>query len=615
MLEPRRLAFVTLLAFLAMAAPASRATLGEGPPAPVRLDTGWEIKFDPDEAGRDGGWQSGRWDEDWEDVSVPHVFNPKPIDDQFLGTNAWYRLRLRTPLTPPGFSWQLRFEGVRRDAVVWLNGRRIGSHSGQFEPFTLPADGLRRPGQPNDLVVRVSNIRSEEEREGWWNWGGITRPVVLEPVGRVEWQDLGVLSDVDCEEDAGCRPLVRADGWLVNHTREPVDVELAVRLASPAGDLSQRTFAVADLAPGERRRVGFPVAVEGEPQLWSPVEPNLYAAQATVELDGELQQVEERRVGLRYVRVRDGRLFLNGNELQLRGASIQEDVPGRGPALREEDIETIVGDLEALGANVTRAQYPLDERLLERLDEEGILVWSQAPVYHEDVALQTEEGRRTALDKLRATVLVARNHPSVLTHSVANELSPYADQLPGTRDFLARAAVLARDLDDTVPAALDLLSYPNIPRQEVYDAFGVLGINSYYGWYDGKEGAQSTADFDDLAPFLRSMREKYPRQAQIITEFGAESTFSGPSNVKETFEFQADYVRDHLGVVADMPWLAGAIYWTAREFYVKPDWDGGAERDVPRDALHNKGLITYDGEPKPAFDVAREIFEATPVYR
>ena len=615
MLEPRRLVFVTLLAFLAMAAPASRATLGDGPPAPVRLDTGWEVKFDPDDAGLDGGWESGRWEEDWTDVSVPHVFNPTPVDDQFLGTIAWYRLRLRTPLAPAGFSWALRFEGVRREAAVWLNGRRIGTHAGQFEPFTLPAEGMRRPGRLNDLVVRVSNLRSEEEREGWWNWGGITRPVVLEPVGEVEWQDLGILSDVDCDGE-DCRPLVRADGWLVNHTQAPQDAELTVRLASPSGELSERTFAVDGLAPGERRRVGFPVEIEGDPELWSPVDPDLYGAQATVEAAGELQQVEQRRVGLRYVRVRDGRLFLNGNELQLRGASIQEDVPGRGPALRDEDIETIIGDLQRLRANVTRAQYPLDERLLNRLDEEGILVWSQAPVYHEDVALETEAGRRAALAKLRATVLVARNHPSVLTHSVANELSPYADTLPGTRDFLERAAVETRDLDDTVPAALDLLSYPNIPRQEVYDAFGLLGINSYYGWYDGKEGAQSTADFDDLAPFLRYMRETYPRQAQIITEFGAESTFSGPADVKETFEFQADYVRRHLEVVSDMPWLAGAIYWTAREFYVKPDWDGGARREgVERDALHNKGLITYDGDPKPAFDVAREIFSATPVFR
>jgi beta-galactosidase/beta-glucuronidase len=614
LLDPRRLAFVTLLAFLAMAAAASKATLGDGPPVAVQLDTGWEIKFDPQDAGLDGGWESGRWEEDWQDVTVPHVFNAKPIDDQFLGTIAWYRMHLRTPLTPAGFSWALRFAGVRRDATVWLNGRRLGEHSAQFEPFTLPAEGLRPAGQENDLVVRVSNVRSEEEREGWWNWGGITRPVTLQPVGRVEWQDLGILSDVDCSGD-DCSAVARTDGWVVNTTDKPVDARLAVQLTSPDGDVTEKETTVDDLAPGERRRVGFEVGVD-DPMLWSPVTPNLYAAQATVSIGDEVQQIEDRRIGLRFVRVRDGRLFLNGNELQLRGASIQEDVPGRGPALRSEDIETIVGDLEDLHANVTRAQYPLDERLLSRLDEEGILVWSQSPVYHEDVALQEESGRKAALAKVRATVLEARNHPSVLTHSVANELSPYADSMPGTRDFLERAAAEVRDLDPTVPAALDLLSYPNIPRQEVYDAFGLLGINSYYGWYGGKEGTpQSTEDFDDLSPFLDYMHDTYPRQAQIITEFGAESTYDGPADEKETYAFQTDYLKKNLDVVASKDWLAGAIYWTAREFYVKPDWDGGANRDVPRDALHNKGLIKYDGTPKPAADLARDEFESTPVYR
>ena len=213
-------------------------------------------------------------------------------------------------------------------------------------------------------------------------------------------------------------------------------------------------------------------------------------------------------------------------------------------------------------------------------------------------------------------MLEDRDHPSVLTHSVANELSPVADTMPGTRNFLLRAARLTRDLDDTVPAALDLLTYPNLPRQDVYDAFGLLGLNSYYGWYDGKDGAQSTARLSSLSPFLARQRRLYPRQAQIITEFGAEATYSGPAARKQTYEFQANYVRDTLRIAERYPWLAGAIYWTAREFYVKPNWDGGA--NIPsedRDALHNKGLLRYDGTPKPAFDAAKKLFSRTPVYR
>ena len=61
--------------------------------------------------------------------------------------------------------------------------------------------------------------------------------------------------------------------------------------------------------------------------------------------------------------------------------------------------------------------------------------------------------------------------------------------------------------------------------------------------------------------------------------------------------------------------MAGAIYWTAREFAVKPDWDGGADPEGQRDAIHNKALISYDGKAKPAFETAKDGFEATPLYR
>lgn len=615
-MSPRRLAVITLLAFLAMAAPASRAELSIVPPPAANLATGWEIKYDPGNVGIEQRWETGRFDKDWRDVEVPHVFNAKPIDNQFLGTIAWYRMKLPTPVTPAGFSWALRFEGVRRRATVYLNGRRVGGSQKAYEPFTVPLPRLRRDGRPNELVIRVSSLRTPQLREGWWNWGGLTRPVVLEPIGRVMWDDLGILSDVRCVNGKQCRPIARADGWVTSHAATTTDAKLRVALTAPDGTVSEAGTTVKGLKPGERRRVRFPIDVGGRPQLWSPVHPNLYAARSTVSVGDGVTMVDDRRVGLRFVRVRGGRLYLNGHLLQLRGASIQEDLPGRGPALRDEDVDTIVGDLQRLGANVTRAQYPLDERVLEALDEKGILVWSQAPVYHEDLALRKEAGRRAALDKVRTTVLEDRNHPSVLTHSVANELSPVADAMPGTRDFLLRAAKLTRDLDDTVPAALDLLTYPNLPRQKVYDAFGLLGLNSYYGWYDGKAGAQSTASLSSLKPFLERQRRLYPRQAQIITEFGAEATVNGPRTQKQTYQFQSDYVRRTLEIAASEPWLAGAIYWTAREFYVKPRWDGGAH--IPssqRDALHNKGLLRYDGTAKPAFDTARALFRRTPVYR
>jgi beta-glucuronidase len=387
-------------------------------------------------------------------------------------------------------------------------------------------------------------------------------------------------------------------------------------MTPPAGGAPfGKTVTVKRLKPGERRRVSFPLRVQGEPALWSPRAPNLYDGYIETRLGADIQQVDQRKIGLRYVRVENGALYLNGHRLQMRGASIQEDMPGRGPALREEDMDRIVADLEAVGANITRAQYPLSDRLLSKFDEAGIMVWSQAPVYHEDRQLRRPSGRRNAYRKVRATVLLGRNHPSVMTHSVANELVIEPDKTPGTAAFLRESARITRDLDSTVPVSLDLLSYPAIPRQESYELFGLLGINSYYGWYRGKPGKRSTARLRDLAPYLKRMRLKYPEQAMMITEFGAEATFAGPANVKETFAFQERYLARTLNVVDRFDWLSGAIYWTLREFYVKPQWDGGAERKgIERDALHNKGLMTYTGEPKPAFLIAQRRFKSTPVY-
>ena len=426
-----------------------------------------------------------------------------------------------------------------------------------------------------------------------------------------------MLSDTDCsvKTATGCQAVARTDGTLINHTSRPIKPQVTITLTSPTGVITTKTTVAPAVEAFGKRRFGFKVPIQGTPELWSPPHPNLYQVHMEVRLGDTVTQIENRRFGFRFIRVQKGRLYLNGHRLEVRGASIQEDLPGRGPALRDADVEQIVDDLKRLGANVTRAQYPLSERLLSRLDEEGILVWSQAPVYHEDEALKTQAGRKEALEKVRTTVLYARNHPSVMTHSVANELSPYADSMPGTRNFLSRAWQVARDLDDTVPAALDLLTYPNIPVQKSYSGFGLLGLNSYYGWYKGKDGLQSVEDFGGLAPFLRSMKQMYPRQAQMITEFGAEATYSGPSDVKETFAFQSRYVDRTLAVVDSMKWLSGAIYWTAREFYVKPRWDGGAHRvGIKRDALHNKGLIRYDGKPKPAFYEARKQFARTPLY-
>ncbi|MGI8731401.1 MAG: glycoside hydrolase family 2 protein [Solirubrobacteraceae bacterium] len=587
------------------------AALADDPPASLSLEQGWQFALDPGDEGTQEGWQNGVGGGAWEPATIPHVVDSRTQAGVFYGSVGWYRVSFQGPQADAGHTWALRFEQVRRIARVWLNGRELGVHRDPYTPFELPAKGLRA-GQPNTLVVRVDYRRSKELREGWWNWGGITRPVSLVARGPVVLHDAGLLPRRVCAGGT-CSWKVLVDGWLQNDSDRVQQPAIAVSLRSPDGKLSQGSAAPRALRPDERIRVRFSVPIGGDAKQWSPEQPDLYAATISTRAGGQVVQSDARRIGLRTVEVVDGMLRLNGKVTDLRGASIQEDVPGRGPALTDADVESTVDELKSLGANVTRAHYLLDRRLLDRFDEEGILVWSQAPVYHRDAMLKTPGQRSFELDVLRDTILQARNHPSVITHSVANELTALPDEQRTSRLWMRNAANLARDLDPTLPVSIDILSYPGIPRQTTYDSFDMLGVNSYYGWYEGKTN-RSTADIDDLAPYLRTMRDKYPGKALVMTEFGAEATEPGPADVKQTYGFQTAYLRRNLDIVDRLGFMGGAIYWTSREFAVKPNWDGGAHPPV-RDSIHNKGLISYDGEVKPAFGAAQEAFKATPLYR
>lgn len=65
---------------------------------------------------------------------------------------------------------------------VYLNGKEIGSHEGGFTPFQFNITDLVKAGE-NFLAVEVNNTRTVDAIPAlsfdWWNYGGITRDVML----------------------------------------------------------------------------------------------------------------------------------------------------------------------------------------------------------------------------------------------------------------------------------------------------------------------------------------------------------------------------------------------------------------------------------------------------
>jgi Glycosyl hydrolases family 2, TIM barrel domain/Glycosyl hydrolases family 2, sugar binding domain/Glycosyl hydrolases family 2 len=591
----------------------SAVTVTTHPPASVNLSAGWRSVPDPSNLGVAEDWgQGGGEAQPWQPVQMPNDFNATVAGAPNSGTVAWYETEFTGPLLTPGRAWRIAFESVRRNAQVWLNGYNIGSNSDPYAPFSLPATTLL-PGQKNLLIVRVDNIRNRDTLpEDWWDWGGIMGPVTLEPVGRLTLTNLGVMPELSCRYRCGD---LLVQGKLSSRTLGSLASDVVVTVTAPNGASSTSHHHVSKLGANGATQLNFRVPVRRPVALWSPRSPALYRVRVDVVAGGRVEQTQSLKVGMRSVEVHKGLLYLNGRRLWLHGASIHEDIAGHGAALTDADIATIVSELKAVGANVTRTHYLLSPRLLDALDTAGILVWAQAPVDHADRALRSSRGRANALRLLSSTLLGDRNHPSVMVDSVGNELSPNPDATPGTKRYLLEATALARQLNPTLPVGLDTYCYTGYPAQKIYSQLNVLGISHYFGWYTGPPG-HSIVNFNGLRPFLILAHKRYPNLAVTVSEFGAEALFDGPATTKGSYAFQSNYIQQTFGVLDRLPFMNGAIYWTLREFAVGPNWTGGVTLPagmVP-DGIHHKGLIAYGGAPKPAFAVAQRLFGVTPSF-
>jgi beta-glucuronidase len=246
--------------------------------------------------------------------------------------------------------------------------------------------------------------------------------------------------------------------------------------------------------------------------------------------------------------------------------------------------------------------------MYELADRKGFLAWSEVPVYQmrsDYLGLPTTRG--AAVDLLRQNILVNGNHPSIFTWSVGNELPDRPTEAESS--YFAAAARAAHALDPTRPVGYALAGHPRAGCQAAYAPLDMLGLNDYFGWYTGQVQRR-----EDAPAYLDQMRACYPGKALVVTEFGAEANRPGPVIEKGTFAFQQDWVRYQLGVFAQRPWLAGAIYWTLQEYRVRPGWAGGNPQPTPGGVLSQKGVVAFDGLPKPAFADLGQGYAATDQY-
>lgn len=573
----------------------------QNPPArrSLSLNGSWNYLMDPYEAGYfdfhlnpipDGGLGSNREPAGKSDkyelaflantptLQVPGDWNTQKPELLWYEGTVWYRRTFDAPvsLAQPSHRQFLWFGAANYQAVVFLNGKKIGEHEGGFTPFQFEVTGqLKERG--NALIVKVDDKRHSDAIPptitDWWNYGGLTRDVKLidEPETYVE--------DYFVQLEKGSRS--RVAGWVrVNGSRK--QQKFAIRIPEAGAGATVETDA------NGYARFEFPATLT----LWAPENPKLY----DVSIEGETDGVQD-RIGFRSIEVSGQKILLNGKPVFLRGISMHAEAPFRaGRVFSEADARTLLGWAKELGCNFVRlAHYPHNESEIRLADRMGLLVWSEIPVW-QDINFGNPATLANAGNQLQEMITRDHNRASVILWSISNETPVKPERLAFLKDLAAEA----RSLDPTrlITSAMDHFESegPNVLtlRDPLGEFLDVLGINEYIGWYERRP-----QDADSLQ--WKSIWNK----PVIVSEFGAGALYGrhGDADERWTEEYQADLYRHQLPMIQRIPNLAGLTPWLLMDFRAPG-------RTLPgiQDYHLRKGLISDRGERKQAFYVLQNFY-------
>jgi beta-glucuronidase len=592
-------------------APTPGAWYRDGQSGRYLLGGTWLYQADTGDVGlAEGWWRDVASTAGWSPVTIPNAYNAGDFSQASMnGYVGWYRRDFTLPahafasyVPKADRHWIIRFESVNYRATVWLNGHEIGSHVGAYLPFEFDLSDLR-PGV-NRLIVRVDNRRTPADLPPgpggqWWNYGGLLREVYLRAVQSADLERVQIRTLHACPT---CSASIQEQVLVRNVTGAPQKVRLGGTYGSKG-----LSFGAATIAPHATWTANASVRIP-HPSLWAPGHPKLYAATLT------LSDSKGRRLGgyftysgIRTITVtKNGRLELNGRLLNLRGVDLHEQTLQTGAAMTPAQTAQLIDWARELGATVIRAHYPVGPEMEEMADRDGILIWSEIPVYQvQSQYLDQPAWVAHAHAVLQDNILDNQNHPSILLWSIGNELPSPAT--PAEARYVSGATALAHTLDPTRPVGMAVSNWPGLGCQGAWNPLDVIGDNEYFGWFDAGGGLDD--DRDALSPFLDTVRTCYPNKAIMITEFGFDGSRDGPVEERGTYEFQANSVAFHLNVFATKPWLSGAFYFALQNYVAFPQYSGGDPRADP--PYNQKGLVDFAGNPKPAFGVVSQIYHAT----
>ena len=297
-------------------------------------------------------------------------------------------------------------------------------------------------------------------------------------------------------------------------------------------------------------------------KLWSPEAPNL----TTIEASGR-----KIRFGIRTVEAKNGKIYLNGKPIFLKGFNRHESEISSGSATSETLMRQDLQRLKALGGNFIRgAHYQQCERFLDLCDEMGVLVWEESLGWGNGQSyvngkfppneLTDAEFCDLQVAQTREMVRASFNHPSVILCGFLNECN---SSLPACKSLVDRLAgtIRAERSGRLVTFAANV-----IEKDICCSNVDVVAFNAYPGTIPAQPGTPAQLKDKVAKRFneaVRIFRGRHPDKPIMVSESGCGGMYGvhDPNASINTEEYQDEYLADILETLWANPDVVGFSIW------------------------------------------------------
>lgn len=487
----------------------------------------------------------------WNEIVVPgewtmQKFAVKP------NTRAAYKRSIQIPGDWKEYLVKLRCDAVYSDAVVWINGKRAGSHQGGMNAFEIDITDFVKPGGGNIITLGVMNESLADSLMSGTQYaahqlGGILRKIYLVAVPKIHLSSLHLTTNWESKSEVA---QLAVDYEIENSSGKR---SLPPKIQYDLYDYAEKKVSI-DEAKGYTTIETKKVFNIKNPRKWDAEHPNLYSLQITVEANGQ-KEIIRQRFGFRKIEVIGNQLFINEKPVKLRGVNHHDVHPLLGRALNPQLWEKDVRLYQAANVNYIRtSHYPPSEEFVALCDELGMYVEVENPIAwvgHGANSKWTKESPHQErflplIEQITGqTVEYLRNHPSVIIWSMANE-SAWGPNWKANHEFLTK-------LDPSRPSTFHDQSYGE------YNNYGSSEMTVANYHYPGPKGPEIGKEFPRPLLFGEYVHLNTYNRQEIVTDPG---------------------VRDAWGIGMEPMWnniyysrgsLGGAIWSGIDDVFYLPD--------------------------------------------